>query len=318
MAKIVILDSYHINPGDLRWDPFNNLGDLDIHEFTEDSEVVDRCKNAEIVLSNKVLLKEKHIQKLPDLKCICVMATGYNNIDIEACKARNIIVCNIPAYSTDSVAQYVFAGILEVTNKLSEYHKEIRAGRWQEINDWSYSRETMFDIAGKTLGVLGFGKIGQRVAEIGLAFGMKVISYHKHPKRDKMEGVEFVDLEYLFANSDYLSLHVPLNPSSHHIVNKSTLELMKSDAILINTGRGPLINEADLAEYLKSYKIKGAILDVLSNEPPEKDNPLTGLDNCYITPHIAWANIEARQRLMNILLENVKAYLIGSAQNRII
>lgn len=316
--KIVVLDAYHLNPGDLSWEPLEALGETHIYDATEPEQIIERAKNADIILSNKVVISAAVMAALPSLKCICVMATGYNNIDVEEASKRGIVVCNVAGYSTDSVAQHVFAGIFAVLNKIETYAEESRNGIWTSKNDWTYVNEPIINISGKTMGILGFGKIGSAVAKIALAFGMSVIAYHKYPERDKAEGVKFVDLNSLYAASDFLSLHVPLNDSTHHIINKESLKQFRMDAILINTGRGPLIDEAALAEALRQGGLRAAVLDVMENEPPKADNPLLPLGNCYITPHVAWAGKEARIQLMEILIGNVKGFISGDIQNSVI
>lgn len=316
--KIVVLDGYHINPGDLSWSALEDLGDVDIHESTSPEEIIARAQGATILLTNKVLVTKEVMDHLPELKCICVMATGYNNVDIGAAKNKGIVVCNVAGYSTKSVAQHVFAGIFGYLNRILEYAEESRQGVWTSKNDWTYSKGTIVNVAGKTLGILGFGQIGQEVGKIGLAFGMKVIAYHKHPERDRMEGVTFVELDELFKTSDFLSLHVPLNPSTKHIINIETLSLMKGDAVLINTGRGPLVDESALASCLERGGIGAALLDVMEHEPPMYENPLIPLKNCYITPHVAWAGLQARAKLIEILVENVSGFINGDIQNRIV
>ena len=313
--KIVILDAFAINPGDLSWDKLKELGEVEIYDRSSVSETSERIAGAEVVLTNKSVLSEEIISNAPDLKYIGVMATGYNVVDVEAAKEKNIIVTNVPAYSTASVAQLAFSFILELANHTMLYAESVRKGDWAGSKDFSYQLKPTTELQNKTLGIVGFGEIGQAVARIALAFGMKVISSHKHPERDKMDGVRFVDEETSFAESDFISLHCPLNAQNKEFVNKELLNKMKPTACLINTSRGGLINESDLADALNSGIISGAGLDVLSTEPPSPENPLLSAKNCYITPHIAWATLEARTRLMKTLVDNIKAFMDGKAVN---
>lgn len=313
--KIVVLDGYHLNPGDLDWNELEKLGELSLYDETPEGLIVERSKDADIVITNKVPFNRVTIESLSNLKCICVSATGYNIIDTIAAKEQGIVVSNAPSYSNNSVAQHVFASIFAIYNKIEEYSKEVKAGVWAEKDDWSYTIEPVTNVYQKTLGIIGFGQIGQKVYEIAQSLGMKVISHHRHPKRDAKPGVGFVDLETLFKMSDIITLHVPLNDSSREMINKETLGLMKPSSILINTGRGPLINETDLAAALKENKIRAAALDVMVNEPPEKEHPLYSCENCYITPHIAWAGVSAREKLMDILVDNIKAFQKGDPIN---
>ena len=313
--KIVVLDAFAMNSGDLSWEPLQNLGEVEIFDRSTLAETPGRIGGAEIILTNKSLITKEIIEGAPELKYIGVMATGYNIVDIEAATKRKIIVTNVPAYSTASVAQLAFSFILELANHTMLYADSVRKGDWAGSEDFSYQLKPTMELQNKTLGIIGFGEIGQAVARIALAFGMKVISSHKHPERDKMEGVRFVDEETCFAESDFVSLHCPLNDQNKEFVNKSLLHKMKSTACLINTSRGGLINESDLAESLNAGAIAGAGLDVLSTEPPSPENPLLQAKNCYITPHIAWASFEARTRLMKTLVENIKAFMEGKSVN---
>lgn len=313
--KIVVLDAFAMNPGDLSWEKLKELGEVEIYDRSSVSETPGRIEGAEIVLTNKSAITEEIIAGAPDLKYIGVMATGYNIVDLEAAKKRNIIVTNVPAYSTASVAQLAFSFILELANHTMLYADSVRKGDWAGSKDFSYQLKPTMELENKTLGIIGFGEIGQAVTKIALAFGMKVIASHKHPERDKMEGVRFVNEETCFAESDFISLHCPLNEQNKEFVNKVLLEKMKPTACLINTSRGGLINESDLAAALSSDVIAGAGLDVLSTEPPSPENPLLQAKNCYITPHIAWASFEARTRLMKTLVDNVKAFMEGKPMN---
>jgi glycerate dehydrogenase len=278
-------------------------------------ETKKRIADADIVLTNKAIMNEELINAAPKLKYIGVMATGYNVVDITAAHTRNIIVTNVPSYSTVSVAQLTFAFILEKANHTALYAESVRRGDWIKSKDFSYHLEPIMELQNKTLGIIGFGQIGKAVAKIALAFGMKVIASHKHPERDRMEGVRFVDEKTCFREADILSLHCPLNEKNFHFVNKELLATMKPTSFLINTSRGGLIDEPDLAEALNKGIIAGAALDVLSAEPPSADNPLLHAKNCLINPHVAWATLESRSRLMNVVVNNVKAFLEGKVQN---
>lgn len=315
LPKIVLLDGYTSNPGDLSWAPISRLGDFSIYKRTKDEEVIVRAKEANILIVNKKTITAAHLEQLPQLACICVIATGYNNVDVEAAKKKGIPVCNAVGYGSTAVAQHVFALLLALTNRVETHNKSVEAGEWSNNIDWSYWKSPMVELAGKTMGIYGLGKIGQKVADIALAFDMRVISTHKHPIRDQREGVAFVDLETLFSESDVLSLHAPLTAENAGLVNQSRLNLMKSTAFLINTGRGGLIHEMDLRSSLLSNQIAGAGLDVLSSEPPPTDHPLIGIPNCVITPHHAWAARESRERLIRIVGENIEAFLGGEPQN---
>lgn len=313
--KIIVLDGYAMNPGDLSWEQLEQFGETVIYERSTESESLDRVAAADIVLTNKALITEKIISNAPALKYIGVMATGYNVVDIIAANKRNIVVTNVPSYSTISVAQLTIAMILELTSHVSLYAKSVDNGDWVLSKDFSYHLEPIVELQGKTLGIIGLGRIGQTVAKLALAFGMNVIASHKHPERDKMEGVMFVDEENCFQQADIVTLHCPLNEENQQFVNRRLLEMMKSTAILINTSRGGLINEDDLAEALNDGKIAAAGLDVLSKEPPSTENPLLYAKNCLITPHIGWATFEARSRLMDVVCSNIKAFLTGNPQN---
>lgn len=315
MKNIVVLDGYALNPGDLDWGPLHALGNVTIYDRTKESEVVSRAKDADIILTNKAIVKAASIAQLPKLQYIGVMATGYNIVDVKAATARQIKVTNVPAYGTAAVAQFTFALILECCNHVGQHADSVRAGDWSRSDDFSYRKTPLHELDGKILGIVGLGQIGQAVARIALAFGMRVIAHHKYPERDKMEGVAFVTLEDCFAQADIVTLHCPLNEQNRGFVNKALLHTMKRDAFLINTSRGPLIHEQDLADALNSERIAGAALDVLSVEPPVPDHPLVGAKNCLITPHIAWAAREARARLLHTAIENVRAFLSGQASN---
>ncbi|HYG39265.1 MAG TPA: D-2-hydroxyacid dehydrogenase [Cytophagales bacterium] len=316
--KIVILDGYTLNPGDLSWDELKKIGNLVIYDRTLPDQVIERAKGAEIILTNKAIVNRDSIQGLPELKYIGVMATGYNVVNIETAKQHKILVTNAPSYSTASTAQHTFALILELTNRVGLHAESVKDGEWLHSPDFCFRKSPLTELDGKTLGIIGFGRIGRQVAKIAQAFGLKIIAFHKHPERDKMEGVKFTTIEEVFSQSDLISLHCPLTAENNEFVNNGLLSLMKPSAFLINTGRGQLINEKDLATFLNNGKIAGAALDVVSSEPPSKDNPLLDAKNCIITPHIAWSTKEARERLIQIVAENIKAYLSGKPQNVVV
>ncbi|MBN2348937.1 MAG: D-2-hydroxyacid dehydrogenase [Bacteroidales bacterium] len=312
--KIVVLDGYTLNPGDLSWDELKRLGDCDctIYDRTPPEDTYTRSKHAEIILTNKTLLTKDILIRLPDLKYIRVLATGYNVVDLKAATENKIIVTNIPAYSTDSVAQMVFAHILNLTQRVAAHASSVNEGKWSKSIDFCYWDFPQIELTGKTLGLIGFGKIARTTANIAQAFGMKILVYTRSVPAKKPENILFTDIKTIFQQSDIVSLHCPLTPETENLVNYDKLKLMKKSAFLINTGRGPLVNETALAEMLNSGKIAGAGLDVLSAEPPSKNNPLIGAANCFITPHIAWATYSARSRLLHIALENIKAFLKGN------
>lgn len=313
--NIVALDAYQLNPGDLSWKAISSLGNFIKYDSSTEAQVVERSLQADIIITNKVIIDRSILAQLPNLRCICVSATGYNVIDIEAATERKIPVCNVGGYGANSVAQHVFASILAITNKIESYADENREGAWTRKGTWSYSNETIENLAGMTLGIVGLGTIGKKVAEIGSAFGMRVIAHHKYPTGNI--AILNVSLEQLLKESDVVTLHVPLNESTEGLINVDSLSLMKKSSILINTGRGPLIVENDLYDALQMFTIRAAALDVMSVEPPNIDNPLLKLGNCYITPHIAWAGKQARQNLMNELVKNVAAFINGSIRNRV-
>ena len=314
-VTISVLDGYTSNPGDLSWDPIQQLGSVQIYDRTSTEQLVERAKEADILLINKIVLDADTLDALPKLKCICLLATGYDNVDIQAAAERNIPVCNVVGYSTEAVTQQVFALIFELTNQVGKHNESVQAGDWQNSTDFSYTLRPIPEVYGKTLGIYGFGRIGQRVADVALAFGMQVIAHHKHPERDARPGVRLVSLPELFSKSDILRLHAPLSEANAGIVDIDLLKHMKSSALLINTGRGGLINEPDLRDALQEDMLAGAGLDVLSSEPPPPDHPLIGLSNCIITPHHAWASQEARERLIREVAQNVQAFLDGKPRN---
>lgn len=315
--KIVILDGFTVNPGDLSWSALESLAEVEVYDRTSEDQIVPRCKGAEIVLTNKVVLDSSVLNQLPRLMYIGVLATGYNVVDLEVASRQSIVVTNIPSYSTDSVAQMVFSHLLNIVSRTDHYAQENRKGRWSKNQDFCYLDHTLSELAGKRMGIVGLGNIGMAVAKIALAFNMEVIAYTSKSDEELPEGVRSVTMEELFTGSDVISLHCPLTESTRHLVNASRLRTMKPSAILINTGRGPLVCDQDVADALNSHTIAAYAADVLTEEPPKADNPLLSAKNCYLTPHIAWATYEARQRLINICVENVKAFIEGEPKNQV-
>lgn len=315
--KIVALDGYAANPGDLSWDELKNIGECTIYERTSPEEVLERAAGAEIVLTNKVVLDADTIASLPELKYIGVLATGYNIVDVAAAKERGIVVANIPAYSTDSVAQMVFAHILNIAQRVQHYTDEVRAGRWTNSPDFCFWDTPLIELRGKKIGIVGLGNTGFNTARIAIGFGMEVYAYTSKSPFQLPPEIKKMNLDEIFSTCDIVSLHCPLTDATRELVNASRLKQMKPTAILINTGRGPLVNEQDLADALNNGTIFAAGLDVLTQEPPRADNPLLSAKNCYITPHIAWASTAARERLMQIMLDNIKAYLDGKPVNNV-
>jgi glycerate dehydrogenase len=311
--NIVVLDGHTLNPGDLDWRGIEQLGSLTVHTRSSGAEIVPRAADADILLTNKTLLCAETIAALPKLRCIGVLATGYNVVDTAAAKARGIPVCNVPGYGTASVAQHVFALLLELTQHAGHHAQTVREGRWNACPDFCYWDFPLVELAGRTLGIVGYGSIGEAVARIGTAFGMKVIASARRPR--SADGVEFVSTEEIFRSADVVTLHCPLTAETSGLVNAARIATMKPAAFLINTGRGPLVVEQDLADALDAGRIAGAGLDVLSTEPPKGGSPLLGAKNCIITPHIAWATRSARSRLMDVVVENLRAFLAGEPRN---
>lgn len=311
---IVILDGFTANPGDLEWKELSSLGNLTVYDRTPESEIIDRCGNADIVFTNKTPLGANTLRHLRSLKFIGVLATGYNIVDVAEASRLGITVCNVPSYSTMSVAQNVFALLLEITNNVSHYNREVKKGRWSRCEDFCFTDSCLVELAGKQMGIIGYGAIGRQVATIATAFGMKVGAISSKPASEIFPTVK-MDPDELFATSDVISLHCPLTESTRHIVDARRLAQMKSSAILINTGRGPLVDEEALANALREGEIAAAGLDVLGQEPPAAENPLLQLPNCIITPHISWATFEARKRLLEISVTNLKAFLEGKPVN---
>lgn len=313
--NIVVLDGYGLNPGDLTWDPIKALGHLTVYDRTSDQEIIRRAANADIILTNKTILTAGTLQSLPNLKYIGILSTGYNVVDIEAAKGKGIVVCNIPTYSTDSVAQMTFAHLLNITNQVGHYAEENRNGRWNSSLDFCYWDTPIMELAGKKFGIIGLGHIGEAVARIARAFGMDVYAYTSRTADSLPQDIKKVNLEDLFRECDIISLHCPLTAQTRQIINSESLSYMNPSAILINTGRGHLVNEQDLAEALNNGNIAAYGADVLCVEPAIPTNPLLTAKNVYLTPHIAWASTEARKRLMDICTENIKAFINGTPQN---
>lgn len=313
--KIVILDGYSVNPGDLSWEELEACGELTVYDRTNTEDILKRTKNTDAILTNKVVISSEIIDKLPNLKYIGVLATGYNVVDIEAAKKRGITVTNVPAYSTNSVVQMTFAHILNLTNRVAHYAHENRKGKWSASPDFCYWDTNLGEIAGKTLGVVGLGNIGYKVACIARDFGMDVFACTSKNSADLPDGIQKVTFNGLLGISDILTLHCPLTPQTKEMINKDTLSQMKRGALLINTGRGALVNDKDVAQALCEGQLGGYGADVMTQEPPKPDNPLLSAPNAYLTPHIAWATLEARKRLVSIASANVAAFVQGSPKN---
>lgn len=315
--KITILDGYGMNPGDMSWAPLEELGDLTVYDRTAPEQVLERAAGSEALLTNKTVLTAETLRALPQLRYVGVLATGYNVVDINAARELGIVVTNIPAYSTDSVVQMVFAHLLAITNRIEHYTDENRRGRWSTNSDFCYWDTPLHELSGKTFGIVGLGNIGMAVSRVARAFGMKVKAYTSKRIEELPDGVSKTGLDELFATSDVVSLHCPLTESTRHLVNADRLTQMKPSAILINTGRGPLVDEKALAEALDSGRIHAAGLDVLSSEPPAADNPLLTARNCFITPHLGWATKEARERLLRIAADNLRGFITGDVRNNV-
>lgn len=315
--KIVVLDGYGLNPGDLSWEEMQALGELTVYDRTAPAELAERATDVEVLITNKTVITAEDMAALPALKYIGVLATGYNVVDVAAAKERGIVVTNIPAYSTASVAQMVFAHLLNITQRVGHYAYANRHGRWANNPDFCFWDTELTELADKKIGIVGLGNTGQATARIASAFGMQVCAYTSKPQAALPEGIKKMELDELFSQCDVVSLHCPLTPETKELVNARRLALMKPTAILINTGRGPLVNEQDLADALNRGTIAAAGVDVLSTEPPRYDNPLLTARNCFITPHIAWATREARIRLMDIAVGNLKAYIGGQIINNV-
>jgi glycerate dehydrogenase len=312
--KIVVLDGYTLNPGDLDWGELQRLGACEIHDRSRPDEVIGRAGSSPILLTNKVVLNKPIIHQLPDLKYIGILATGTNVVDLRAARDRGVVVTNVPAYGTYSVAQTTFALLLEITQNVGAHTRSVRAGDWSRAPDWCYWEKPLIELHGLTLGIVGLGRIGLAVAQLGTAFGMKVLA-QAHGSRSSTEAIRMVDTETLFRESDVVSLHCPLTPETENLVNAKRLAWMKPSAILLNTSRGGLVDERALAEVLNAGKIAAAGLDVLRQEPPAAQHPLVQARNCYVTPHLAWATGAARKRLLDIAVDNVRAFIKGVPVN---
>jgi len=315
--KIVVLDGYGLNPGDLSWDAVSQLGELTVYDRTSSEEVIERSAGAEAILTNKTVITAEIMEALPDLKYIGVLATGYNVVNVNAAREKGIVVTNIPAYSTPSVAQMVFAHILNIAQQVQHHSEEVRKGRWTNNADFCFWDTPLIELREKKIGLVGLGHTGFNTARIAIGFGMQVTAYTSKSSLQLPPEIKKRTLDELFSECDIVSLHCPLTDETKELVNAERLRFMKPTAILINTGRGPLVNEQDLADALNAGKLYAAGLDVLSSEPPKADNPLLTARNCYITPHIAWASLEARTRLMDILVENIKAFQAGKRINNV-
>ncbi|HCG64461.1 MAG TPA: glycerate dehydrogenase [Sphaerochaeta sp.] len=314
--KIVILDGFTENPGDLSWEGFEKLGSVTVYDRTAKEDIIARIGDAQIVVTNKVPLDAGTMEACPSIKYIGVLATGFNVVDTVTAKEKGIVVTNIPTYGTAAVAQFAMALLLEICHRVGHHNKTVHEGRWSSCPDFCYWDYPLIELAGKTIGIIGFGRIGQSVAKLAMAFGMPVLAYDAFPNKSlESDMCRYVDMETLLANSDVISLHAPLTPETQGLVNKKTISRMKDGVIILNNSRGPLIVEQDLREALLSGKVYAAGLDVVSSEPIKADNPLLGLDNCIITPHISWAPKESRQRLMDIAVNNLKSFLEGNPTN---
>lgn len=321
MSKAVILDGYTLNPGDLDWKPLQELADFEIYDRTtysieEAPLIIERAKDAEVILTNKTPLTKEILDELPMLKYIGVLATGYNVVDVEAAKERNITVTNIPSYGTDTVAQAAIALLLELCHRTGDHSNAVKNGEWTNSPDFCFWNHPIIELSGKTMGIIGYGQIGQTTSRIAQAFGMKVLAYNRtREKVIETESVRYATLEELYREADVIMLHCPLTEENKGFINKEAIEQMKDGVLIVNNARGALINEADLADALNRGKVAGAGLDVVSEEPISEDNPLLKAKNCIITPHIAWASLEARQRLLDIAVENLSKYLEGNPIN---
>lgn len=314
--KIVVLDGYTLNPGDLNWDDLKKVGDLVVYDRTPVEEIADRAAGAEIVFTNKAPLSKDTLNKLPSLKYIGVLATGYNIVDTETAKANGVIVCNVPGYGTTSVVQMTFALLLELCLHVQRHSDAVMNGKWTSSPDWCFWDHPLVELAGKTIGIIGFGNIGKQVGDVATAFGMNILGNSRHrTDQSHRKNFAWADVEELLEKSDVVSIHCPLFPETKGLINNERLSLMKSSAFLLNTSRGPIIVEEDLADALNNNVIAGAGIDVLSTEPPRAGSPLFGAKNCIITPHIAWATKEARARLMQTTVNNLNSFLKGNPVN---
>lgn len=315
--KIVVLDGGLLNPGDLSWEPLHALGEVTIYDTTPVDKAAQRLRDADIAITNKVAFNEDLLAHCPQLKCIAVTATGYNIIDLEAARARHIAVTNVPTYGTATVAQFTTALLLALCNRVGEHDADVHAGGWSKSESWCYWLQPMVELAGKRVGIIGYGRIGQAFGAIAQAMGMTVLAHSRSRPLPESAQLRYVDLDTLYAEADVISLHCPLTPQTKGMINREALAKMKRSALLLNASRGDLINEADLAAALNEGRIAGAAVDVLSSEPPGADNPLLNAKNCIITPHIAWASVDARGRILATTVENVRSFINGDPQNRV-
>ena len=315
--KIVVLDGHAVNPGDLSWELFETFGQLEVYEYTAPEQTISRLQDADIALTNKTVIDAAVLDACPSVKLICVLATGYNVVDCEDTKRRGIPVCNVPAYGTDAVAQFTFALLLELCHQVGHHSKAVHDGRWSESRDFCFWDTPQMELAGKTIGIIGFGKIGRAVGRIAKAMGMKVIAYNRSRCPEGEAVGTYVDLETLLKTADVVSLHCPLTAENAGLINKEALAQMKDGAILLNTARGPLLDEQAVADALHSGKLRGAAVDVVSKEPMEKTNPLLTAPNCIITPHMAWAPTESRQRILECTARSIAAFLDGKPINTV-
>ena len=313
MAKIIILDGFVANPGDLSWEPLAQLGELTVHEYTAPQDVIARIGDAPIILTNKTVISAETMAACPNLRYIGVLATGYNVVDVAEAKKRGIVVTNVPAYSTPTVAQFTMALLLEICLHVGHHSRVVHEGKWSACRDFAFWDYPLMELQGKTIGIVGYGSIGKEVAKVAQAFGMKVLAYSRHGAEDF-----HTELDELYAQADIVSLHCPLTAENTGMINRDTIAKMKDGVIILNTARGGLINEADLREALLSGKVYAAASDVTCREPINADSPLLGLPNMIITPHIAWAATEARQRLLSVAIDNVRQYLVGNVQNNVV
>lgn len=315
--KIVVLDGQALNPGDLSWSCLNQFGEVTVYDRTPAELIVPRIGDAEIILLNKTPITAETLSVCPSIKLICVLATGYNVVDCEAAKQRGIPVCNVPAYGTAAVAQFTFALLLELCHQVGLHSQSVHAGDWCRSNDFCYWKTPQMELSGKIMGIIGFGRIGRAVGTIAKAFGMHVIAYNRSRCAEGEAIGEYVDLDTLLRTSDVISLHCPLTPQTSELINKENINKMKDGAILLNTARGGLVNEKDLLEALAAGKLRGAAVDVISAEPMAADNPLWNAPNCIITPHMAWAPLESRQRILDCTVRSILAFLKGKPENTV-
>lgn len=315
--KIVVLDGYTENPGDLSWDGFAALGELTVYDRTPAHEIIPRIGDAEAVILNKTPISEETLRACPSVRYIGVLATGYNVVDLDAAKKRGIPVCNVPAYGTAAVAQFAIALLLEICHHVAHHDQAVHQGRWSRCPDWCFWDYPLIELSGKTMGIIGLGRIGRAVAAAARGLGMKILAYDEHPCAEGEALAEYVALDELLGRSDVISLHCPLLPATQHLINRASIAKMKDGVILLNNSRGPLIEEQALADALNCGKVLAAGVDVVSTEPIRRDNPLLTAKNCVITPHISWASRESRQRLMDIAVENLKAFQAGRTVNAV-